>query len=59
MDSFSVSGNTQWPTDSRILLKFLQRAYHIGLKITPEIRIAGLHKGLYSAVVERIEKLEF
>ena len=32
IDSFSVSGNTSWPTDSGILCKLLERAYRLGQK---------------------------
>lgn len=30
IDSFSASGNTDWSTDSRIILNLLRRAYRIG-----------------------------
>ena len=32
-DSFSVSGNTSWPTDSRMLCMLLERAYRLGRKL--------------------------
>lgn len=32
IDSFSVSGNTSWPTDSRMLCMLLERAYRLGRK---------------------------
>jgi IS5 family transposase len=32
VDSFAVSGNTSWPTDSRMMCMLLERAYRLGRK---------------------------
>ncbi len=59
MDSFSVSGNTEWPTDSRMLLKFLQRAYHIGHAVLKNFGLPGFTKAYIPKWLKKMKKLEF
>ena len=59
MDSFSISGNTEWPTDSRILLKLLQRAYHIGRDVLPKFGLPGFTEAYVPGWLKELKKLEF
>ena len=59
VDSFSVAGNTEWPTDSRILLKLLQRAYHVGRTIIPKFGLPGFTIGCVPRWLKELSKLEF
>ncbi len=59
MDSFSVAGNTEWPTDSRILLKLLKRAYNIGRIIITRFGLPGFTTGCIPRWLKELSKLEF
>lgn len=59
MDSFSISGNTEWPTDSRILLKLLQRAYHIGREVITKFGLPGFTVAYIPGWLKELKKLEF
>lgn len=48
VDSFSISANTDWPTDSRIMMRLLRRAYRRGNRLDT----IGLH-GCTDAYIEK------
>jgi hypothetical protein len=47
IDSTSVKGNTCWPTDSRIILSLLNRAFHYSQKLYPKDFILSLFYGVW------------
>ena len=59
MDSFSISGNTEWPTDSRIMMKLLERAYRLGSERIIGFGLPGFTKGWISQWLARLKQLDF
>ena len=59
LDSFSVSGNTQWPTDSRILMNLLNRSYHIGHDILDKFKLPEFKAGHIPRRLNELKKLDF
>lgn len=59
VDSFSVSGNSDWPTDSRIILKLLRRCYRIGSHHIPLYGLPGFTSSLIPRWLQDLGKLDF
>jgi len=58
IDSFSVAGNTSWPTDSRMLCMLLERAYRLGLK-WPEFNLPGFTEAYVPDWLKELRHLDF
>jgi len=59
LDSFSVSGNTEWPTDSRIIMKLLNRIYRMGNYRLLKFRLPGFKKESFPKWLKRLHQLNF
>lgn len=59
VDSFSVSGNTEWPTDSRILFNLLRRAWHIGQILVTKFGLPGFSDTCIPRWLRELKALEF
>ena len=59
LDSFSVAGNTEWPTDSRILLKLLKRAWHLGADVIPKFGLPGFSTRYIPRWLNELKSMEF
>lgn len=59
VDSFSVSGNTEWPTDSRIILNLLRRAYRIGTQRIVKFGLPGFTGVYIPRWLRELGKLDF
>jgi len=58
VDSFSVWANTDWPTDSLIILKLLKRAYSLGMKLT-RMKLLGFTEGHIPGWLQELKKINF
>ncbi len=58
IDSFSLSADTSWPTDSRILMGLLNRAFRIGRKLK-QIGLPGFSDGWIPAWLKAMKQLDF
>jgi IS5 family transposase len=58
IDSFSVSGNTSWPTDSRMLCMLLERAYRLGRK-WEELNLPAFTEAYVPEWLRELRQLDF
>lgn len=58
IDSFSLSADTSWPTDSRILMGLLNRAFRIGCSLK-KIGLPGFSDGWIPAWLKAMKQLDF
>lgn len=58
IDSFSLSADTSWPTDSRILMGLLNRAFCIGRSLK-QIGLPGFSDGWIPAWLKAMKQLDF
>jgi len=58
VDSFSVSANTDWPTDSRIMLGLLQRAYRRGRNLV-KANLPGFEENRIVGWLKRLKGIDF
>ena len=59
LDSFSVSGNTEWPTDSRIMVKLLNRVYRLGSYKLLKYRLPGFEQDSFPGWLKKLHQLNF
>jgi len=59
LDSFSVSGNTEWPTDSRIMLNLLRRAYRLGTHRLFKFGLPGFTESCIPGWLKKLHQLNF
>lgn len=59
VDSFSVSGNTQWPTDSLVILNLLKRVYRIGTHRLEKLKLPGFTSGYIPRWLKELSQLNF
>lgn len=58
VDSFSVSANTDWPTDSLIMMKLLNRAYRLGRKLAA-MNLPGFSEAYIPVWLQELKKINF
>jgi len=59
IDSFAVSANTAWPTDSSLLLKLLCRAFTVGSRMQEQYGVPGFSAAYVPDWLAEMKSLDF